>query len=103
MLIARSAWENRVHIIFALWLSMGIMWGRYKQKWDWVTATHFAVSALATGGLTAPPVNAQGILPADDAIFVGVYCLFGIPLFALALSKVPHVIVEVDMYPCIFA
>lgn len=75
-------------------MACGVCWGRYKQQWDWVTATHFAVSALATGGLTAPPVNAEGILPADDAIFVGVFCLFGIPLFALALSKVARVLVE---------
>ena len=49
-------------------------WGVFKQKWDVITSTHFAVSALATGGLTAPQVNADGI-PSDDSIFVGVYCL----------------------------
>ena len=52
------------------------------------------MSALATGGLTAPPVDEGGILPADDALFVGAYCLFGIPLFALTLSKLAQFVVQ---------
>ena len=92
---ARWAHDYRVHIVFFFWLCLGVGWGVAKQKWDVITATHFAVSALATGGLTAPQVNpADGILPADDSIFVGVYCLFGIPLFALMLSKVARLLVE---------
>lgn len=67
--------RKRIYIVFGLWMAMGISWGVFKQKWDVITSTHFAVSALATGGLTAPQVNADGILPADDSIFVGVYCL----------------------------
>jgi hypothetical protein len=46
------------------------------------------VSALATGGLTAPEVNPEtGILAAEPAIFCGIYCLLGIPLFALMLGQ----------------
>ena len=91
-----GAWahENRVYVLFGAWLCLGVTWGALKQKWDLVTAAHFTVSALATGGLTAPPVNADGILPADDALFVGGYCVVGIPLFAIVLSKVARAIVE---------
>ena len=91
-----GAWalENRVYIVFVLWLAMGVVWGVKAQGWDVITAGHFAVSALATGGLTAPPVDAQGIMPRDDALFVGTYCLFGIPLFALMLSKAARFFVE---------
>ena len=63
------------------------------QGWDAITATHFAISALATGGLTAPAVNAEGILPAQPSIFCGMYCLFGIPLFALTLGQFAKVLV----------
>jgi hypothetical protein len=38
------------------------------------------------GGLTAPPVNDEGILPAEPAIFCGMYCLIGIPLMAVTLG-----------------
>jgi len=91
-----GAWlhEVRVYIVFVLWLGAGVTWGVMKQGWDPITAGHFAVSALATGGLTAPPVDAAGAMPSADAIFVGTYCLFGIPLFTLMLAKLARVLVE---------
>lgn len=84
-----KAWElsRRIYVVCILWIGMGIGWGMLDQKWDPITATHFAISALATGGLTAPHVNPQdGILPPEPAIFCGVFCLFGIPLLALSLG-----------------
>lgn len=39
----------RIFTVFVLWLGTGICWGHFRQGWDWITATHFAVSALATG------------------------------------------------------
>ena len=45
-------------------------------------------------GLTAPPVDENGILPAGPAIFCGLYCIFGIPLFALTLSSFASILVE---------
>lgn len=86
--------DRRIYLIFILWVGMGITWGINDQHWDPITATHFAVSALATGGLTAPPVDENGILPAGPAIFCGMYCLFGIPLFALTLGQFARVLVE---------
>ena len=88
--------ENyRIYWIFVLWVSMGIIWGIYNQGWDPITATHFAVSALATGGLTAPPVDPlTGVMPAGSALFCGFYCLFGIPLMALTLGLFARVLVE---------
>lgn len=90
------AWqlEHRIYFAFTLWLGMGILWGILDQKWDPITSIHFAVSALATGGLTAPDVNEDGILPADPAIFCGVFCLVGIPLFALTLGHFARVLIS---------
>lgn len=83
-----QAWhlENRIYFVFCSWIFFGIVWGIVDQQWDPITAAHFAVSALATGGLTAPQCGEDGILPAEPAIFCGIYCLFGIPLFALTLG-----------------
>lgn len=91
-----QAWQvgNRVYCVFLLWILIGITWGIRYQQWDLITATHFAVSALATGGLTAPDVNADGVLPSSSAIFCGFYCLFGIPLFALTLGHFARVLVS---------
>jgi len=85
---------NRIYLIFTSYICLGIIWGMTNQKWDLITSTHFAVSALATGGLTAPPVDENGILPAGPAIFCGLYCIFGIPLFALTLANFASVLVE---------
>jgi len=85
---------HRIFTVFVIWICTGIWWGNKRQGWDIITATHFAVSALATGGLTAPSVNADGILPTEAALFCGMYCLFGIPLFALTLGHYARVLVE---------
>lgn len=81
-------------MVLNIWVGMGIYWGVKRQGWDPITATHFAISALATGGLTAPEVNERGILPTEPAIFCGIYCLFGIPLFALTLGNFARILVE---------
>lgn len=86
--------EHRIYTAFCLWVGMGILWGIVDQGWDPITATHFAVSALATGGLTAPDVNEYGILPAKPSIFCGVFCLLGVPLFALTLGHFAKVLVS---------
>lgn len=90
-----SSRRHRIYLIFISWISIGIIWGIIDQGWDLITAAHFAVSALATGGLTAPPVDpATGILPTGPALFCGFYCLLGIPLMALTLGIFARVLVE---------
>lgn len=39
-------------------------------------------------------MNSGGILPTEPALFCGVYCLFGIPLFALTLGHFARILVE---------
>ena len=93
----QKAWqlEHRIYLVFVLWVSMGIVWGMIHKQWDFITATHFAISALATGGLTAPQVDqVTGILDAQPAIFCGIFCLLGIPLFALTLGHFAKVLVD---------
>lgn len=51
---------NRIYFVFIAWIMLGVTWGVLDMGWDAITATHFAVSALATGGLTAPPVDENG-------------------------------------------
>ena len=86
--------HNRIFAACLAWVTMGILWGKHRMKWDIITATHFAISALATGGLTGPPVNRDGILPLEPAVFCGVFCLIGIPLFAITLAHFARALVE---------
>eukprot|EP00536_Pseudo-nitzschia_multiseries_P016030 jgi/Psemu1/219924/e_gw1.1004.1.1 len=78
--------ENRIYGVFLAWVSLGIIWGIIDQNWDPITSTHFAISALATGGLTGPAVNSDGILPTWPSLFCGSFCLFGIPLMAITFG-----------------
>lgn len=83
-----SVEERRVGLVLAAWTAVGASWGVLSQGWDPVRAVHFAVSAMATGGLTAPRTNeSEGTLAPGPAVFCGVYCLLGIPLFALTLGR----------------
>ena len=86
--------EYRIYLVFSAWMLLGILWGHLNQGWDLITSTHFAVSALATGGLTAPDVNEHGILPTGPSLFCGFYCLFGIPLFALTLGHFARILIS---------
>jgi EF-hand domain pair len=40
--------EDRIYFVFVGWVVLGVTWGVMDQGWDVITATHFAVSALAT-------------------------------------------------------
>lgn len=56
--ILAQAWETvnrsnqRIYYILLTWILVGMLWGVKRQGWDIITSAHFAVSALATGGLT---------------------------------------------------
>lgn len=40
---------NRIFFACFIWVCTGVTWGVVRMKWDIITATHFAISALATG------------------------------------------------------
>ena len=86
--------QNRIYVVFFAWVLLGIFWGILDQGWDPITATHFAISALATGGLTAPPVNNEGILPTWPSIFCGCFCLVGIPLMGITFGHFTRILVS---------
>ena len=56
---------HRIYLVFGLWVACGVIWGCVRQGWDVITATHFAVSALATGGLTGT-LRARRLIAALD-------------------------------------
>ena len=86
--------SHRVIVLWFVWIFGGALWGVLSQGWDVISATYFAVGALATGGLEGPALNAAGTIPDASAIFVGVYCLTGIPIFAMALGGFANVLIE---------
>ena len=86
--------DNRTLVLWALWIALGAAWAYVVEGWDAVTSLYFAVGGLATGGLQAPSLGADGTLPRSSAVFVALYCLSGIPIFAMALGQFASVFVQ---------
>ena len=76
----------RTILLWALWVTAGALWGAIAEGWGPITSLYFAVGALGTGGLQAPSLTAQGVIKPSSALFVGLWCLTGIPLFGMALG-----------------
>lgn len=80
-------------IVFILWLLLGILFGMFHEKWDFMTSLYFSVSALSTAGL-------QAISQDDDLkenfpwLFVSFYCLFGVPLFGLVIGQSANIFID---------
>ena len=74
----QQAWhlEHRIYVVLFLWIALGILWGMQRQEWDVTTVTHFAISALATGGLTAPQ---RGLWHRNRPFFVGSFASWAFP------------------------
>ena len=86
--------NRRINILFVFWIGVGVAWGR-RYGWDLITATHFAVSALATGGLTAPANNPEsGYMDTEPALFCALYSILGIPLFSFTLTQFARILIE---------
>ena len=79
--------NRRINILFIFWIAIGVLWG-IRYGWDPITSLHFAVSALATGGLTAPTNNVDtGYMDTEPALFCAIYSILGIPLFSFTLTQ----------------
>lgn len=86
--------DNRLIALWLVWIVGGAVWGVLTEGWHPINGLYFAVGALATGGLEGPALNAQGTIPDGQAAFVALYCLTGIPIFAMALGQFANVFVE---------
>ena len=86
--------EHRVIALWVLWIGGGALWGMLTEGWGPIASTYFAVGALATGGLEGPSLTAAGTIPDKSALFVGLYCLTGIPIFAMALGQFANSLIE---------
>jgi len=86
--------DNRMVALWLVWLCLGAAWGMASEGWTLIDGAYFAVGALATGGLQAPALDGQGVLPAHKAVFVALYCLTGIPIHAMALGQFANIFVE---------
>ena len=97
-LLIRMGWyDHRTKYLTLLalcfWTALGILYGTLYERWDVLYALRFAIATMAASGLPVPPceVTAGYVgcqLGYRRAVFVGVYVLIGVPLFAFTLGQV---------------
>jgi hypothetical protein len=84
----------KMFFVFFVMIAIGTIYGLTherrddlgEEKWDFVRALLFAVSALSTGGLEAPSTDDTGMW------FTGWYCLIGCPIYGLLLANASAVL-----------
>jgi hypothetical protein len=64
-------------------IMIGVIWGTQRAGMDITEALLFAVTSLSTGGLTQPDAEID-----DISLFIGFFCLLGIPMYAGLLGAV---------------
>ena len=74
-------------MLWGVWIAVGAIWAVKCEGLDAVTGLYFAVGGLSTGGLQAPALTAEGMLPDEAALFVALYALTGVPIFGFALGR----------------
>ena len=84
-------------VVWFLYIAGGAAWAMLAQGWDLIKGIHFAVGSLSTGGLDSPALTPAGTIPDPSAIFIGVYCFTGIPIFAMALGKFANTLIEREL------
>jgi len=74
---------------FALWVwvGFGTIFGMVSQKWTFVRSVYFSVAAMSTAGLQAPNTLGDGDMDDSVAWFVSIFCVFGIPIFGVAVGS----------------
>lgn len=76
-----------VTIIAGLWLLLGTLFGLYSaEDMSASEAFEFAFSALTTGGMFGLSAE-NNSLRDESAIFGSIYCLVGVPLYCVWISK----------------
>ena len=76
----------KIHLIFLLWVVIGVLWSCLAAKWPVIQGFYFAVSSLTTGGLWPIPEGS----PAWHYAFTAFYVVAGVPVMAISLGMIAN-------------
>ena len=76
----------KIHIIFILWVIIGVFWSCLTIEWPLIDGIYFSVSALTTGGLWPIPEES----PAWYYAFVAFFVVLGVPVMAISLGLIAN-------------
>ncbi|CAK9065968.1 unnamed protein product [Durusdinium trenchii] len=75
-----------------IWIGLGAIVASTSCGWSWIRGIYFAVAACSTAGLEAICYAGE-----EYVVLSGLYCLFGVPIFGLALGRIAGVLVDKHM------
>jgi hypothetical protein len=78
--------KMKVHLLFLLWVVIGVLWSCLAIGWPLIEGVYFSVSALTTGGLWPIPEGS----PAWHYAFTAFYVVAGVPLMAISLGMLAN-------------
>jgi len=92
VLRALRAKENfiRVTCAWVAWITLGALFSCFGDGNDAITSIYFAISALSTAGIVAT----KTVESDAHVIFVGFFCLIGVPLYAFMLGSFANLLTE---------
>ncbi len=73
-----------------IWVGVGVVYWMHFEGGDFIQGLYFAVSALSTAGLSTPTCNGDVhhcSVPTNRAIYLSLYLLVGVPLYATTMGQ----------------
>ena len=92
--------RTRVQFFIAcfIWLCVGTAYGQVLEKWSLLNSLYFALSAVSTAGLQTPtcdgPSSTECTLTLGRSMWLGMYILIGVPLYACTMGQFAGVVVD---------
>jgi len=84
--------STRLYTLTFFWILGGVMYGFVYEGWSWITSLYFAFGCLTTGGFQVAQRGNTDLPPDLPALFIGLYCAIGIPLFNETMGRLAEVI-----------
>mmetsp|Transcript_54846 Transcript_54846/g.158657 ORF Transcript_54846/g.158657 Transcript_54846/m.158657 type:complete len:415 (+) Transcript_54846:83-1327(+) len=89
-LLRRKSNFIRIFCAWVAWVTVGALFSCLADDNDAITSIYFAIAALSTAGIVATKTVAGDA----HVIFVGFYCLIGVPLYAMMLGSFANLLTE---------
>mmetsp|Transcript_46743 Transcript_46743/g.69141 ORF Transcript_46743/g.69141 Transcript_46743/m.69141 type:complete len:378 (+) Transcript_46743:155-1288(+) len=91
---------------FLVWVVVGMIgMSLFERDWSVLRLIYFSLTAMSTGGLQSASLDPENcrnyetigkscFLYPGEAIFIGIYCIVGVPLYGAILGKIAEVFLK---------
>ena len=89
-----TAWKSlaKGFLLLVLINIIGVVYGIWYEKWNFVTSLFFIISAAQSSGLVEPGIT--GTSESWPAVFVALLCIAAVPTWAFCVAKAASILAE---------